>query len=113
VQSVVQGPGNAGSAGVYNYLTGNDPAKWHTKVPGFSEVILQDVWSGVDLRIYGNGSNLEQEFIVRPGADLGQVQISYRGIEKIGISQDGSLEVDYGLRQVARDETKNLSGNCR
>jgi hypothetical protein len=62
--------------GVRNYLTGSDPAKWQTQVHGFSEVVYRDVWRGIDLRLYGKGRDLEQEFIVNPGADLKQVQVA-------------------------------------
>ena len=57
------------------------------------EVIYRDVWPGIDLRVYGNGPNLEQEFIVRPGGDLSVVQVAYRGVDKLSISGDGSLDV--------------------
>jgi len=77
--------------GTYNYLSGSDPSKWQTLVRGFSEVVYRDVWNGVDLRLCGNGPNLEQEFIVAPGADLSQVQVAYQGIESLRVDKDGPL----------------------
>lgn len=78
-------------SGVRNYLAGNDPAKWQTQVRGFSEVVYRDVWIGVDLKLYGKGPDLEQEFIVKPGADFRQVQVAYKGIKKLEVAKDGSL----------------------
>jgi hypothetical protein len=80
--------------GIYNYFQSRDPAKWRTNVRGYQEVIYRDVWPGIDLRIYGKGSDLEQEFLVYPGGDPNQVRISYRGIDRLHVSEDGSLEVD-------------------
>jgi len=60
-------------------------------VHGYSEIVYSDVWKGVDLRLYGNGPDLEQEFIVRPGADVSHVQVAYQGIERLRIEKDGSL----------------------
>ena len=80
-------------AGIYNYFEGRDPAKWRTNVRGFAEVVYRDLWPGIDLRVYGHGPDLEQEFIVRPGGDLSRVQVAYRGIDKLSISGDGSLEI--------------------
>jgi hypothetical protein len=77
--------------GERNYLTGNDPTKWQTRVRGFSEVLYHDVWQGVDIRLYGKGADLEQEFIVNAGADSKQVQVAYKGIEKLEVRKDGSL----------------------
>ena len=65
--------------GIYNYFQSNDPTKWRTNVRGYGEVVYHDVWPRIDLRIYGNGPDLEQEFVVQPGGDLNRVQISYRG----------------------------------
>ena len=78
---------------IYNYFQSSDSTKWRTNVHGYSEVVYRDVWPGIDLRFYGNGPDLEQEFIVQSGGDLNRVQISYRGIDRIELAQDGSLEV--------------------
>jgi hypothetical protein len=92
--------------GIYNYFDGRDPSKWHTKVRGFSEVIYLDVWPSIDLRVYGNGPNLEQEFIVRPGGDLSLVQVAYRGVDKLSISKEGSLEIatSFGTLRETRPQ---------
>jgi hypothetical protein len=79
--------------GVYNYFQSGDPKEWRTNVHGYAEVIYRDVWPEIDLRVYGNGPDLEQEFIVQPGGDLSRVQITYRGIDGLKVAKDGSLEV--------------------
>lgn len=79
--------------GIYNYFQSSDPARWRAKVQGYSEVVYHDLWRGVDLRIYGNGPDLEQEFIIQPGSDLSLVEIAYRGIEKLNVDSDGALEI--------------------
>jgi hypothetical protein len=79
--------------GLYNYFIGNDPKKWVTGAKGYSQVVYRDVWQGVDLRVYGKGPDIEEEFVLHPGADLSQVQVAYRGIDKLQIDPDGSLDV--------------------
>ena len=79
--------------GLYNYFQSRDSSDWRTNVHSYSEVVYRGVWPGIDLRIYGNGADLEQEFIIQPGGDLSQVQISYRGIDGLNVAKDGSLEV--------------------
>ena len=49
---------------------------------------------------------MEQEFIVQPKGDLSRVQIRYRGIDKLGIAQDGGLEVTTAFGKLR--ETKPL-----
>jgi hypothetical protein len=79
--------------GRYHYFLGNDPQHWHTNVPGYAEVVYRDVWEGIDLKLSRNGPDLEQEFIVRPGGDLTQVRVAFRGIDGLQVADDGSLVV--------------------
>jgi len=79
--------------GIYNYFIGSDPSKWRTDVKGYAEVVYRDVWDGIDVRFFGNGPNLEQEFVVAPGADLSQVRIAYKGIDALDVNADGSLRI--------------------
>jgi hypothetical protein len=99
--------------GAYNFLFGNDPTKWRTNAHAYGSVIYHDVWDGVDVRIGRNGADLEQEFAVRPGADPGQIQISYNGIEGLEVAKDGSLLVHtaYGdLRETAPRLYQEIAG---
>jgi len=79
--------------GEYNYLVGSDPKGWHTGAHAYSGVIYRNVWDGIDVKISQNGPDIEQEFLVHPGANLGRVQIAYRGIERLEVARDGSLLV--------------------
>ena len=79
--------------GIYNYFLGNDPTKWRTDVRGYGEATYRDIWNGIDLRLYGRGSDLEQEFLVQPGADVAKIQVAYKGIQRLEIAQDGSLHI--------------------
>jgi hypothetical protein len=90
--------------GAYNYLESSDPNKWHGNVRAYGEVLYRDVWPGIDLKIYSSGTDLEQEFVIQPGADLSRVQISYRGIDRIAVAGDGALEVDTAFGKLR--ETK-------
>ena len=35
--------------GRVNYLLGNDPARWHTNLPTYGEIVYRRLWPGVDL----------------------------------------------------------------
>jgi hypothetical protein len=70
--------------GIYNYFPTKDPNTWRTHVKGYSEVLYHDVWKGVDLKLFANGKNLEEEFIVHPGADPSAVRLAYEGIQGPG-----------------------------
>ncbi|HXR75610.1 MAG TPA: hypothetical protein VN737_06525, partial [Bryobacteraceae bacterium] len=84
----------------YNYFPSGDPSSWHTNVHAYGEVTCRDVWPGIDLRLYASGSDLEQEFVVQPDGDPDRVQISYRGIENLNVSANGSLEINTRLGRL-------------
>jgi len=77
--------------GTSNYFIGNDPNKWHTAVPTFSQVKYENVYPGIDLICYGNQGQLEHDFLVAPGADPRVVRLSIRGATKARIDSDGNL----------------------
>ena len=79
--------------GIYNYLIGSDRSRWHTDVHGYGGVTYRSVWENVDFKLVANGTNIEQEFIVRPGGDPASVQVAYRGTDGLAIADDGSLVV--------------------
>jgi hypothetical protein len=77
--------------GKVNYLLGNDPAKWHTGVPLYSQVRTQQVYLGVDLLFHGDQKQLEYDFVVAPGADPSKIAFRIRGAERMQIDSQGDL----------------------
>jgi hypothetical protein len=84
--------GSRPATGTVNYLLGSDPAKWHTGLPTFGEVIYRDLWPGIDLAFRGEGGTLKYEFYAKPGADRSAIRLSY-------VSADG-LPIDDGITQL-------------
>lgn len=76
-----------------NYFIGNDESKWATDVPNYSAVMYEQIYEGIDLKYYGNGKQMEYDFIVSPGADFSQIRIRYEGAESISINENGELVV--------------------
>ncbi len=70
-----------------NYLRGNDPEQWVTQIPTFQEVIYRDVYPNIDLRLYTDNHILRYDFIVNPGGDPSQIQLSYEGVDNISIQE--------------------------
>ncbi len=79
--------------GKVNYFMGNDPKKWRTNVPLYGAVVYHEIYKGVDMRFYGNNSELEYDIIVKPGTDPESVILGYDGIKGLRITEEGDLEV--------------------
>gem|GEM_PF-595053 len=81
-----------------NYFIGNDPNEWNTDVPNYEAIVLEDVYPGIDLKYYGNGKQMEYDFIVSPGANFAQIEIEYEGAKTLSVNDAGELvvETDWG-----------------
>ncbi len=93
--------GGAPLPGKTSYLIGNNPAKWHRDVPQFGRVEYTGVYRGVDLVYYGNQGQLEYDFRVAPGADPGQIALSFQGAAPHIVNGDsGDLVLTTGSGEV-------------
>ena len=75
-----------------NYLVGPSE-QWLQNVPNYAAVRYGGVYEGVDVRYYGNQHQLEYDFLVAAGADVGQIALRFTGTEKVGLNGDGALEL--------------------
>lgn len=75
-----------------NYLFGSDPAHWRTHVPNYRQVKYPALYPGIDAVFYGNGRQLEHDFLVAAGADYHQIRMHLnRG--RACLNKDGSLSI--------------------
>ena len=79
--------------GKVNYLIGNKSEKWKTNIPTYQSVVYKDIYENVDMKFYGNNRQMEYDIIVKPGADVSAVQLSYEGAEGLNITEDGRMEI--------------------
>src|SRR5262249_24945873 len=80
----------------------NDPGKWRTNVPTYAKVRYSEVYSGIDLMYYGNGRQLEYDFVVAPGGDPGAIRLAFDGSRGVTIDRDGDLvlKIETGGEEV-------------
>jgi hypothetical protein len=87
-------------AGKINYLVGNNPARWQTRVGTFAQVRIGEIYPGVNLTYYGNQQQLEYDFTVAPAADPGVIVIHFDGADKISINPDGEMVLNLGDSEI-------------
>src|SRR5256885_12977811 len=84
-----------------NYFLGSDPGQWRTHVPLFGRVHYRSVYKNVDLVYYGNETQLEYDFVVRPGGDPQSIGFSLEGAHRAEIERSGNLTMRVGEAQFA------------
>ncbi|GAB5416603.1 MAG: hypothetical protein Crog4KO_34270 [Crocinitomicaceae bacterium] len=76
-----------------NYLLGNDPSKWKSKLHSYGNVILNNYYPNIDLELDGNSDLLKYSFHVAPGANPDIIEIVYSGQDGLTVAKDGSLHI--------------------
>lgn len=78
----------------FNYLVGGEGRGMASDVPSFGSVLYHNLYDGVDLHVTRSDEGvLKYEFHVAPGADYGQIRISYDGIESLCVDDSGDLRI--------------------
>jgi len=73
-------------------------------VPNYRNVNYKDIYPNIDLVYYGNQGQLEYDFIVSPGADPADIQLSFKGLDDIYLSEDGKLIASNNYGEVVFKE---------
>jgi hypothetical protein len=111
--AVVSGAGE--QSGRSNYFIGNDPSNWHRAVPHFNRVKMAGVYPGVDLVFYGNPQQLENDFLVSPGADPKTIRLKFSGARRVHLDDSGNavLHTPAGEVQLKRPVSYQEVGGVR
>ena len=88
--------------GKSNYFVGDNPNQWKTNVPNFSGVRYKEVYPGIDQVFYGNGRQLEYDFVVAPETDYRQIAIDFTGTENLEINPSGELVLTVGGEKIVQ-----------
>ena len=87
--------------GVSNYYIGNDPKKWRTNVPTYTQVRYHNVYPGIDLLYYGNEGWLEHDLVVAPGANPNAIAMEIEGAAGVELTTAGDLRLKTDAGDVS------------
>ena len=99
--------------GKSNYFIGNDPGKWRTNIPSYSEVLYRKVYPNIDLLYHANQRQLEFDFRVAPHADPNIIELSFEGSNAVRLDDNGDLllSIDGGEIRFDRPRLYQPQGN--
>ena len=104
--------GSAPLSGYNNYYYGNDPSKWVTKLYPVGNVLMKDIWQGIDVQYYSAGGRLKYDFIIHPGVNDHQINLAYSGADKLEL-REGNLVVSTSLGEITEEKPfayQNING---
>ena len=74
-----------------SYFRGSDPDSWITGVEHFGTVTYSDIYPGIDVVFHGHEGALRYDFHIAPQVDPGQIQLGFKGVERLAVGEDGNL----------------------
>ena len=92
--------GTIQKSGYYNYFIGNDESKWARKVRLYKEVNMENIYEGVDARLYFEKGRVRYDLIVTENADISQMKMEFEGQEELFVNENGELLIQTSLGTV-------------
>jgi hypothetical protein len=92
--------------GRHHFFLGQDQSRWATDVRAFRRLRFRSVYPGVDVLVREHaGEQAEQglfeyDLVLRPGADLRQIEIRCAGIDSLRLDADGSLVLSTAVGEL-------------
>ncbi len=84
----------------YNYFMGNKQKNWSSNVKSYQEVSLNEIYSGIDLKLFDEEARFKYEFWCAPGSDYKIIQLKMKGFEKISLQKNGDLVLSTPLGDI-------------
>lgn len=86
-----------------NYFLGDNPERWKTNIQVASELTYKSLYTGIDMKVYGQSANLKYDFYIKAYTNPAQIQMEYEGIENLRL-KNGDL-----VLQTSAGEVKELA----
>lgn len=97
-----------------NYFLGSDNTQWKSKVYSYKNIELIDFYPGIDLLMEVNSEHVKYSFRVFPGADLAQLKVLHKGMERLKVSKR-RVELHTRFGPIIEDElnvwTEGINGD--
>ncbi len=76
-----------------NYFIGNDPKRWASNVKSYEDLVIRNVYPGVDARYYIQNGYFKYEFLLAKGVDPKIIQLDFQGAEQVRLTNEGDLVI--------------------
>ncbi|GAA4313540.1 hypothetical protein GCM10023143_23870 [Compostibacter hankyongensis] len=87
------------AGGAFNYLLGKDSSRWRTGIRAYGGMTYQQLYTGVDMRVYSQSDRLKYDLIVHPGGDIRNIALQYLGAEELSLRK-GHLHIRTSVGEV-------------
>lgn len=83
----------------YSYFIGNDPNKWVSGASAYGAVTQENIYDGVDLKMYSTNNGLKYDIIVAPNANADVIKFQFDGVSP-NVTENGDLQIQTTVNEV-------------
>ena len=83
-----------------SYFYGRDEADWKTGIATSKAVLYENLYDGIDLKVYGTAKQVEYDWVVAPGAQPERIRFTYSGPDQARLNVDGDLVMETPAGQI-------------
>ncbi len=94
-----------------NYFLGSDPKRWKSDLKGYRQITYHDIYKGVDMHVYVNGTGVKYEFELEAEVDPSIIRLELEGSDGQRMDKDGNLLIFTQLEDVK--ESKPVASQKR
>ncbi|HBF88415.1 MAG TPA: hypothetical protein DDX39_07195 [Bacteroidales bacterium] len=87
------------SSDYINYYKGNDKSKWASNVKMYEEILYQNIYDGVNIRVYTSTNSYKYDLVVEPNASTEKIKLFYNGVDDIKI-KNGDLIIKTSIQDI-------------
>ena len=88
--------------GYSNFFIGKDPEKWASKVKSYENVLYDNIFPSIDLKVSSELNNVKYDFEIQPGASTESIKLLYEGAEKLEINE-GRLIIHTSVGEISEE----------
>lgn len=83
-----------------NFFLGNDSTKWASNVYSYEVLHYNDLYAGIDLKLYTSEGSLKYDFIVEAGANPDDIRLNYEGVDQLELMPWGNLHIGTSVGEI-------------
>lgn len=83
----------------YNYYISDDESTWASGCRAFESLTLENVYEGIDFKLYVQDNSIKYDWIIQAGADPRIIQTKYEG-NLIAYTEGGCSFIDAGVATI-------------
>jgi len=87
----------------HNYYHGNDRSAWASRVPLYREVQYPEIYSNIDMNIYGDDFQLKYDLVINTGGDIQDIKMKYTGVDQLHV-KEGKLHIVTSVNEIIEQE---------